>query len=176
MSPSMSRRSSPAWRVTAMSERSCAPLSTVPRPFSPTVATATVATTPTPAMTASLVPTRRSRAERRPPRFPAAGAGGAVDRRPEADAVDMRCSSFLLGPADGRGAGPGAGPAPLWSVGEASDGGAQVGRHPGQLVDGRPRGGECLRGGLGGRGDPGDVLGDLARTTGGLGDRARHLL
>jgi hypothetical protein len=54
----------------------------------PTPATATVATTPTPAITASFVPTRRSRADRRRARA-AGGVVGAVVRRPAAEVLDM---------------------------------------------------------------------------------------
>src|SRR3954451_20525960 len=62
------------------------------------------------------------------------------------------------------------------SVGEGADAGAQVGRHPGELVDGGAGLGQRLGGGLRGRGDPRDVAGDLGGPAGGLLHRPRHLV
>src|SRR3954468_2913753 len=49
------------------------------------------------------------------------------------------------------------------SIGEAAHRGAQVRRHPGELVHGGAGLGERLRGGVGGSRDAGDVAGDLPR-------------
>ena len=88
-------------------------------------------------------------------------------RTPPAAAVSRRYRHprRRTGPPEGTG-----------SVREGGDGRAQVGRHAGQLVHGGAGLGERLRGGLRGRGDAGDVAGDLRGAAGRLLHRPRHLV
>src|SRR5881275_356547 len=130
MSPSMSRRSAPACRVTATSDSWRPAVSTVPSPLTPKPATATEARTPTPAMTASLVLTRACRSDgRRCGRADAAADGGCV---PDMGDLSWWGSGPVPEPAPGV---RGVGRMGVLLVGEAADRGAQVGGHAGQLVD-----------------------------------------
>src|SRR3954470_16516227 len=106
-----------------------------------------------------------------------------MSSRPSTAVLFLLCDRVLLGDRCARapvslsaGSPRNGGECRRWSVGEAAHRGAQVGGHPGQLVDGGAGLAQRLGGGVRGGGDAGDVVGDLPGTLRRLDHRAAHLV